>query len=150
MRAGPGQLYMHMQPLTDAIAERDIVVEPPHNKLALQAYAIEGPGCHRQGHEGGQEQLLHKLEQQVGDDVVQPVIALTGEEVALCSQAQGEGEGGRGWAGSKPGRGRGWYTKDIHTPRRRENLTPSNLHSKPQNPVLMSIRPSCVRGVMSS
>ena len=50
---------------------------------------MEGPGCHRQGHEGGQEQLLRQLEQQVGDDVVQPVVALTVEEVALCSQRGG-------------------------------------------------------------
>ena len=86
------------QPLTDAIAERDQAVEPEQNELALQTYAIEGPGRHRQGHAYDQEQLLHHLEQQVGDDVIQPVVALTGEEVALCSQARG----GRGrWVASK-------------------------------------------------
>ena len=76
------------QPLTDAIAERDKTVEPVQKELALQAYAVEE--THSQGHAYGQEQLLHQLEQQVGDDVVQPIIALTGEEVALCSQGRVE------------------------------------------------------------
>ena len=92
----PAQHYHSCaQPLTDPVAERDEVGEPKHDKLALQADAVEDPGRHGQGHKCGHEQLLRELVQQVGDDVVQPIATLTGEEVAPCRWRRGR-EGRRG------------------------------------------------------